>query len=117
MAPILTLISLALAFVAHASPTPERRLTHVPREATKLAADPETGTIYLFNSRDEHLGVLDRDAASAFQRRAGGCSGISADEVQQRECITDFQALNWVLNIPSSSRLEQAEGPGERVMG
>ena len=63
MAPFFALISLALAFVAHASPTPERRLTHIPREATKLAADPETGTIYLFNSRDENLGMLDREAA------------------------------------------------------
>ncbi|KAL1699370.1 hypothetical protein EV121DRAFT_284129 [Schizophyllum commune] len=83
MAPFFALISLALAFVAHASPTPERRLTHIPREATKLAADPETGTIYLFNSRDENLGMLDREAASSFQRRAGGCADISADEVQQ----------------------------------
>ncbi|KAL1753975.1 hypothetical protein FB107DRAFT_216644 [Schizophyllum commune] len=83
MAPFFAFISLALALIVHATPTPERRLTHVPREATKLAADPETGTIYLFNSRDEHLGILDRDAASSFQRRAGGCADISADEVQQ----------------------------------
>ncbi|KAI5892078.1 uncharacterized protein SCHCODRAFT_02503433 [Schizophyllum commune H4-8] len=83
MAPFFAFISLALAFIVNATPTPERRLTHVPREATKLAADPETGTIYLFNSRDEHLGILDHDAASSFQRRAGGCADISADEVQQ----------------------------------
>ncbi|KAI5834574.1 hypothetical protein K523DRAFT_321776 [Schizophyllum commune Tattone D] len=83
MAPFFALMFLALAFIVHATPTPERRLTHVPREATKLAADPETGTIYLFNSRDEHLGILDSDAASSFQRRAGGCADISADEVQQ----------------------------------
>ncbi|KAL1751374.1 hypothetical protein FB107DRAFT_293951 [Schizophyllum commune] len=64
-------------------PSALRRLTHVPREATKLAADPETGTIYLFNSRDEPIGSMDGEAAEALTRRAGGCSDISADEVQK----------------------------------
>ncbi|KAL1658273.1 hypothetical protein GGF50DRAFT_108730 [Schizophyllum commune] len=83
MARFLALISLALALVVTATPTPERRLTHVPRDATKLAADPETGTIYLFNSRDEPIGSMDGDAAEVLTRRAGGCSDISADEVQK----------------------------------
>ncbi|KAL1707936.1 hypothetical protein EV121DRAFT_277553 [Schizophyllum commune] len=83
MARFLALISLALALIVTATPTPERRLTHVPREATKLAADPETGTIYLFNSHDENLGMMSGEAAEAVTRRAGGCSDISADEVQK----------------------------------
>ena len=84
MARFFALVALSLALAAHASPTPERRLTHIPREATKLAADPDTGTTYLFNSRDERLGFMHGDAAEALQRRAGGCSDISADEVQKR---------------------------------
>ncbi|KAI5892582.1 uncharacterized protein SCHCODRAFT_02626523 [Schizophyllum commune H4-8] len=83
MARFLALVSLALALIVTATPTPERRLTHVPREATKLAADPETGTIYLFNSRDEPIGSMDGEAAETIHRRAGGCSDISADEVQK----------------------------------
>ncbi|KAL1746942.1 hypothetical protein HDZ31DRAFT_33038 [Schizophyllum fasciatum] len=83
MARFFALVPLALALFAHATPTPERRLTHIPREATKLAADPDTGRIYLFDSRDEHLGVLDDAAALPFQRRADGCKGVTAAEVQQ----------------------------------
>ena len=85
MARFFALAALAIALVAHASPAPERRLLHMPREATKLAADPETGTIYLFNSRGVHLGVMEGDVFESIQSRAGGCSDISASEVQQRE--------------------------------
>ena len=121
MAPFFAFISLALALIVHATPTPERRLTHVPREATKLAADPETGTIYLFNSRDEHLGILDRDAASSFQRRAGGCADINADEVQQRgwnlafprDLFTEFSSKS---PAGTSSRIRQTRC-GETTSG
>ncbi|KAI4293895.1 hypothetical protein K525DRAFT_291663 [Schizophyllum commune Loenen D] len=100
MARFLALISLALALVVTATPTPERRLTHVPRDATKLAADPETGTIYLFNSRDEPIGSMDGDAAEVLTRRAGGCSDISADEVQKRTWIL------LLLSVPGWDKLK-----------
>ncbi|KAL1687926.1 hypothetical protein GGG16DRAFT_116475 [Schizophyllum commune] len=83
MARFFALAALAMALVAHASPAPKRRLLHMPREATRLAADPETGTIYLYDNRGLHLGIMERDTFEEIQARAGGCSDISASEVQK----------------------------------
>uniref|UniRef100_D8Q4K2 Uncharacterized protein n=1 Tax=Schizophyllum commune (strain H4-8 / FGSC 9210) TaxID=578458 RepID=D8Q4K2_SCHCM len=109
MARFLALVSLALALIVTATPTPERRLTHVPREATKLAADPETGTIYLFNSRDEPIGSMDGEAAETIHRRAGGCSDISADEVQKRMCSGLrhwYRVLILFVKVPGWGKLK-----------
>lgn len=84
MARFFALAALAMALVAHATPTPERRLLHMPREATRLAADPETGVIYLYDNRGIHLGAMEGHVFEAIQSRAGGCADISASEVQQR---------------------------------
>ncbi|KAL1681255.1 hypothetical protein EV122DRAFT_205928 [Schizophyllum commune] len=83
MARFFALAALAMALVAHATPTPERRLLHMPREATRLAADPETGVIYLYDNRGIHLGAMEGHVFEAIQGRAGGCADISASEVQQ----------------------------------
>ncbi|KAL1744616.1 hypothetical protein HDZ31DRAFT_38218 [Schizophyllum fasciatum] len=83
MARFFAFVALTMAFAAYASPTPERRLRHMPREATRLSADPETGTIYLYDNNGTHLGVMDGEVFESVQARAGGCSDISASEVQQ----------------------------------
>lgn len=76
----------------------ERRLTHMPRNATKLAVDEESGTVILFDSRDERLGVMERDTFSSFDRRGGACTALSADEVQKLpgwDKLKDYANKNW----------------------
>ncbi|KAI5832732.1 hypothetical protein K523DRAFT_413930 [Schizophyllum commune Tattone D] len=122
MARFFALAALAMALVAHASPAPKRRLLHMPREATRLAADPETGTIYLYDNRGLHLGIMERDTFEEIQARAGGCSDISASEREiktnnpdfpdkpARVCLTNNQVDITINGDPQCTTQSQSAG-------
>ncbi|KAF7325934.1 hypothetical protein MKEN_00444300 [Mycena kentingensis (nom. inval.)] len=79
--PTAALTALALSVFAAASPSLPRSLDAIPREATKLAYDPETGIVSAFDKRGAFLGrtpYVDR----ALEKRAGSCVDLSADDVK-----------------------------------
>ncbi|KAJ7485370.1 hypothetical protein FB451DRAFT_1229452 [Mycena latifolia] len=80
---LVALLVVAPAFVA-SSPNLPRTFDGLPREATKLAYDPDTGLISAFDKRGDFLGntLLIGRYNNLNKRDTGSCVDLSADDVK-----------------------------------
>ncbi|KAJ7485371.1 hypothetical protein FB451DRAFT_54950 [Mycena latifolia] len=77
--PLIAFVAVAPLLVA-SSPSLPRTFDSVPRDATKLAFDPETGIVSVFDTRGSFIGTT--QPSKRGKRDTGTCSALSADDVK-----------------------------------
>ncbi|KAJ6595758.1 hypothetical protein DFH09DRAFT_1024608 [Mycena vulgaris] len=93
--PLVAFVAIAPLLVA-SSPNLPRTFDFVPRDATKLAFDPETGIISVFDKRGSFIGTT--QPAKRDKRDTGTCSDLSADDVKSLAGWNALEAAaksNW----------------------
>ncbi|KAJ6595759.1 hypothetical protein DFH09DRAFT_1410581 [Mycena vulgaris] len=95
---LVALFVVAPVFVA-CSPSLPRTLDNLPREATKIAYDPDTGIISAFDKRGGFIGTAVFTERASFEKRdTGSCVDLSPDDVKALDGWGTLEAQaksNW----------------------